>query len=166
MTVALSPPSVVNVTLQWFEVYQAGMVGVKRQLAALKDGRPDQHGADSDNGWTLHVEGAAGEMAFAKALGAYWSGSVNTFKDADIGTDIQVRWRSKAYYDLIVRPSDSDDDIFALVLGAIPNLSVVGWIRGADAKQERWLRTYGGRPPAWFVPQDELHSICDLRVMG
>ena len=101
-------------------------------------------------------------MAFAKATENYWSASVATFKGR-VGDRIQVRWRSRPDYDLMVRPSDSDQDIFVLVLGKIPALNVVGWIRGGAAKQDRSIQDHGGRPPAWFVPQDEL--ISDLAAL-
>jgi len=151
-----------KVTLAWYELYMAATVGVKRQLEALKDARPDRHGYEG-NGWNVHVEGAAGELAAAKALDRFWSGSINTFKsDGDVGA-IQIRTRSKAYYELIVRSDDADNDRFVLVTGTAPHYNVVGWITGRDAKRDEWLQTYGNRPAAYFVPQRELHDLEALR---
>jgi hypothetical protein len=113
-------------------------------------------------GLALHFEGACGEMAFAKATNRYWSGSVDTFRLADIGTAIQVRTRSNHSWDLLVRPSDADDDLFVLVTGWAPDYQVHGWIAGAAAKRPEWLKEYGGRPPAYFVPKDKLKSLGSL----
>ena len=148
-----------RVTLEWFEVLLAATVGVRRQLEALRSGRPDCHGFDGATGWQVHIEGACGEMAFAKATGRYWSGSINTFKaGGDVG-NIQVRTRSRDDYDLIVRDDDRDEDIFVLVIGKAPTFRVVGWIQGAEAKRPSWRHVYGARPPAFFVPQAALFPI-------
>lgn len=150
-----------QIKLQWYEVFMAATVGIKRQVEALKEKRPDRHGF-TGLGWDVHVEGAVGELATAKALNRFWSGSINTFKDGgDVGT-IQVRTRSKDYYDLIVRQDDADDDCFVLVVGTAPNYNVVGWIRGRDAKQEQWSKTHGDRPAAYFVPQANLRDLIEL----
>lgn len=148
-----------RVTLEWFEVMLAATVGVRRQLEALRRGRPDCHGFDGATGWQVHIEGACGEMAFAKATGRYWSGSVNTFKiGGDVGA-IQVRTRSREDYDLIVRDDDRDEDIFVLVIGQAPTYRVVGWIRGMDGKRACWRQRYGNRPVAYFIPQ---HALCSI----
>jgi hypothetical protein len=111
----------------------------------------------------MHIEGACGEAAVAKALNVFWSGTVNTFKrGGDIGSKIQVRTRSKSYYELIVRQDDRDDDIFILVTGKAPSFDVVGWTLGKDAKKEQWIQTHGNREAAWFVPQKELLDINTL----
>jgi hypothetical protein len=97
-------------------------------------------------------------MAFAKAAGIYWDAAFDTFSKPDVGS-FQVRTRSRSDYELLVRQCDADDERFVLVTGTMPEFSVRGWILGADAKQERWLRTHGGRPPAYFVPHSELQPI-------
>lgn len=151
--------SAVSITLTWYELFLASQIGIRRQVAALQKKLPDKYGAKPDHGWQIHVEGAAGEMAAAKALGMYWSGSVNTFKvGGDVGS-VQVRTRSRSDYDLIVRADDRDGDVFVLVVGASPSFDVVGWILGRDAKRSEWLRTHGGRPSAYFVPQEALSNI-------
>lgn len=139
----------------------AGQVGIRRQMEALKRGLPDRHGF-TGLGWDIHVEGACGELAVAKALGRYWNGSVNTFKvGGDVGA-MQVRTRSRSHYELLIRPDDKDQDVFVLVTGTSPKFKVVGWIKGKDAKRVEWLQTHGGRPPAYFVPQKSLGNIEDL----
>src|SRR5690242_2973336 len=128
-----------KVTLDWSELELAAAVGLRRQISSMRDQREDKHGF-SGPGWTIHIEGACGELAVAKALGRYWNGSVDTFKAPDLGCDVreaeslQIRTRSNAYYDLIVRPDDADQDVYILVTGRAPEFEVHGWIRGREAK--------------------------------
>lgn len=156
------------VSLCWYEEAVAKEVGKRRQEESLKEGKPDAHGF-LGNGLQIHVEGACGEMAFAKWSGRYWSCSVNTYKDGgDVGK-IQVRTRSKSWYELIVRKNARDDDLFVLVTrqpdrDQQPTFDIVGWYFARDAKQERWLQTHGDRPAAYFVPQIVLKDPDCLRV--
>jgi hypothetical protein len=130
----------------------------------VQKGLEDKHGFDGEP-WNIDIEGAAGEIAAAKALGVYWGASVNTFKvGGDVG-GLEIRTRSKSEYELLIRDNDPDDSIFVLVTGRSPNFEVVGWMKGKDAKREEWKQTHGGRPPAYFVPQSELHSIESLKEL-
>ncbi len=146
-----------KITLSWYELWIAGSIGLKRHIEALQKGLADKHGFNGD-GWGAHVEGAAGEMAAAKAMNRYYSGSINTFREGDVGK-LQVRTRSKDGYELIVRQNDRDDDYFVLVVGKCPEFTVVGWIRAREAKNPQWLREHGGREAAYFVPQGMLEPI-------
>ena len=154
----------VNVVLSWSEVSTAVDVGKFRQIRSLQKNLKDKHGFNGDNGWTIHVEGAAGEMAFAKVMNVYWNMACDVFKAPDIGGNVQIRTRSKDNYELIVRPDDSDTDVFVLVTGKAPNFCVRGWIAGKDAKQAEWSKTYANRPAAFFVPQSELKDLSELVI--
>lgn len=152
----------VEVLLSRAELFVAAMVGVSRQIQALRERRPDRHGADHEDGWMLHIEGAAGEMAAARVLDRYWGAPVGTYRTGgDVG-DVQVRTRSRHDYELIVRGSDRDEDAFVLVTGRAPRFKVHGWIRGAEAKRPQWERTHGGRAPAFFVPHDALLPLSGI----
>lgn len=136
----------------------AAGVGLERQLRALTDKRPDRHGfvPKEEAGWCLHIEGACGEAAVAKALNRFWDGSVDSFKSGgDVG-GIQVRTRSRHDYELIVRADDRDTDVFVLVTGRAPTFRVVGYILGRDAKRPEFLQRHGNRPGAYFVPYSVL----------
>ncbi len=151
-----------TLTLTPDELELAAMVGVKRHIGALRDRRADQHGATRDNGWTLHIEGAAGEMATARALGRYWGAPIGTYKrGGDVGA-VQVRTRCSDDYDLLIRDRDRADDVFVLVTGLAPNFTVRGWIYGHEARRDEWRKEHGGRPAAWFVPQSALHPLRTL----
>jgi hypothetical protein len=151
-----------QVNLEWFEVSRAALVGVSRNVEALRKNLQNAR-PTNENDWHIHILGALGECAFAKATGRYWSGSVNTFKTGgDVGSKIQVRTRSKAHYDLLVRGADKDDDIFVLVTGGPERFDVRGWMRARDAKQEKYKANYGSYGEAYFVPQSDLYSIDPL----
>lgn len=144
----------IEVTLTDQELAHAARAGVDRQLRAIADGRKDAYGFKGDP-WKIHIEGAMGEMALAKALGRYWSGAGEGFgEDTDVG-GVQVRTRSKHSYELYVWPKDEDDAVYVLVTGAAPTFRVHGWIRGREAKREDWFKSLG-RAPAYFVPQSAL----------
>ena len=151
-----------RVRLSPAEMMHAAMVGIMRQITNLRDGRQDAHGFNG-TGWSEHIEGAAGEMAVAKALGHYWSGNHGRLRADDVGR-LQVRTRSRSDYDLIVHDTDSDDRAFVLVRGKAPEFEVVGWIWGRDAKNpSHWADPAGGRP-AYFVPAAELRPLEELDV--
>jgi len=138
--------------------------GVTRNILAWD--KPDAFGFDDEHGWNAHIEGACGEVAAAKALGRFWSPSVNTFDAADIGLRLQVRTRSRHEYELYVRPRDVEnhpDHAMILVTGKAPLFVVRGYIIAKDACRDDWLKEYGSRPPAWFVPQQQLLDIDDLK---
>lgn len=93
-------------------------------------------------------------------MNRFWHGSVNAAKsDPDVGKNIQVRATKLLRGKLIVTDSDPDDQIYVLVVGQIPEYNVVGWIRGADAKNKDFIFAPNNRPPAYFVPQSELTEI-------
>jgi hypothetical protein len=148
---------IVAVMLTEYELQLAAGVGVRRHIASLVGGhRQVAAGVEATGDWTQNIEGACGELAVAKMLGRYWNGSVNTFTvGGDVGA-LQVRTRSRHYYDLIVRDKDRDGDWFVLATGVSPNYLVRGYIRAGDAKRDEWRADHGGHGPAWFVPQGAL----------
>lgn len=145
-----------QVELTRSEMLMALTIGGWRHIESILVGRKNGHGKTDSGGWTEHIEGAGGEIAAGKVLGRYWGGDCNTFKKADIGSQVQVRTRSKLHYDLLVRDDDQDEHVFILVVGQIPCFEVVGYMRGVDAKRPEWRRAYGGREEAWFIPRQQL----------
>lgn len=151
-----------TVTLEDYEIRLAAEVGISRRIESLRGGE-SRHRAGQEQGealtWQQHIEGALGEMAFAKWRNLYWSGSVNTFQNGgDVGA-IQVRTGSKPGHRLIIRESDKDEDVFVLLTGRAPTYTIHGWIRGRDAKRPEWRTDPGGHGIAFFVPQEALHAL-------
>lgn len=155
----------IEVTLTAAEMREAGRVGVARHVSAIRRGLADKHGARGD-GWGLHIEGAAGEIAAARALGVQWCGGIDTFKSVggDLGFGVEVRTRSAHTYDLIIRTDDRDGP-YVLVTGRCPTFRVHGWITRTEAERPEWWRDYGGREWAWFVPSAWLHPMEKLEAM-
>jgi len=139
------------------EMMQGAFVGMMRQIENLSRRRDDAHCARPTDGWQLHVEGALGEMAFAKYLGIFWSGA-HEFRGRDVG-GYEVRTRSRHDYDLIVHRNDADGAKFVLLTGINGRYIVRGWILGSDAKREEWWADPAGGRPAFFVPQSALKDL-------
>ncbi|MCW3095802.1 MAG: hypothetical protein JWL77_1420 [Chthonomonadaceae bacterium] len=152
----------ITVTLEWYELFQAISVGGRRRVESMRRGGQAAHGYIDDNGWTKDIEAAGAELAFSKATNQYYSGSVNTFKAADVGDRWQVRWTPNTDGRLIVRPSADDSDRYVLVTGKAPVYSVIGWITAKAAKRVSWWSAPNNRPGAYFVPQSALHSCQEL----
>jgi hypothetical protein len=132
-----------------------------RQIQNLKAGRKDRYGASTVDGWSLHMQGALGELVVAKLTGRFWSGAVGDLKADDVG-ELQVRTSEGLNNRLILHPSDPDDRAFVLVLGAPPTFKVPGWIMGRDGKNDDFFSDPRGDRPAFFVPQHVLLPIDTL----
>jgi len=154
----------VLVRLTRFEVLAAALVGVRRRLESWGSAETNKVGNGSF-GWQIDIEAACAEMAAAKALNLYWSGSVNTFKLPDVGEGVeglQVRHTDRDGGCLIVRPEDKGHERFLLVTGQAPLFVLRGWLRGDDARQDAFWRDPNGHRPAWFVPQSALRPVGEL----
>lgn len=139
------------------EVRIAALTAVERRIQSFD--LPDKHGFTGEDAWTIDIEGAAGELAFAKRCGKYWAATVGTFKEADIGKNIQVRTVARDGLCLIVRQADRDDHVYVLMVGQAPKFRYAGCIWGDEAKALRqYVKEPNGRPPAWFIPESALHQ--------
>jgi hypothetical protein len=157
----------VLVTLTNAEIFQAAIAGVCRQVQNLRRGRVDRHGC-TDDGWYTHCNGAIAEMVVAKASGRYWvgAGALGDLHARDV-LGVQVRWGLGDAYRLVLRKSDDPADVFVLVTGRAPLLTIRGWIYGRDGQRPEYWEdpTDTGREPAYFVPQSVLSSFEDLPAL-
>jgi len=164
----ISYPSAV--TLTWYEVSVAiHLVGL-RHTEALRKGMKDKHGYKGRD-LQDNFYGMLGEIGFAKATGKYFPMSVNTFKDADIGINWQVRTvGSNNNRDLIVRPADPSKHKYVLVeIHKSENnyvATIHGWIEGTQAKDKQYLSYFGNpdRPPAYRIPKKALRPTTWMPV--
>lgn len=162
----MSKPVPIEVTLSWADLRWAAQVGCERHIQALEQALPDSFGFHGD-GWQVHVEGACGELAFARATNRVWDASVGRFEgmggdlESEFGA-IQVRTRSKHWHELLVRPSADPDDIYVLVTGTAPTYLVWGAARAGRVMCPEYLQTHGERVAAYFVPKYELRSLSPL----
>jgi hypothetical protein len=143
------------VTLNKHEMAFAAHVGETRQRDAVARKLKPKYGMTSDP-LQAHIDGARGEYAFCKAWNIHWPATVNNFSGADVGDKVQIRTRMNNRYELYVRPLDNEKHIWVLMRANPPHYEYVGWMYGRDAKKDEWLKTHGNRPPAHFVPNEEL----------
>ena len=147
------------VTLTPAEMSDATDIGERRNRVAVAAGIQSKYGAGRDDA-RLHILGAMGECAFCKQLNIPWPRYINTYKHKPNVGEYDVQCRSEAHYELMVRPDNNMDWKYVLVLGPRPPLfEIVGWKWGRDAQRDDWLKSYGGRPAAWFVPQGSLNKF-------
>lgn len=149
-----------EVALEWYEVLFAANVGLHRRVESIRRGSYRPMYQDGEDEWTVEEESACAEMAFAKHADKYWSGSVNAFKDPDVGA-IQIRHTFRRNGRLIIREADRADHFHVLVVGRSPTFHVLGGMYAEHARQqEAWLADPGGRgQPACFVPQSHLRPL-------
>lgn len=143
----------------------AERIAQERQRSAVERALPDRHGFTGD-GLTVHRIGACGEMAVAAWL--YGDEpvelTVDTFRsEPDLPGGIEVRTRTRTYQELYVRNSDDWTSAFVLVSQAGAAWWLRGWIPGVEAARQEWLREYGNREPAHFVPHAALYPMELLR---
>lgn len=157
-----------KVTMRWFEILLAAGVGVRRRLLRykkLEDGIPHEDTINEDSGWAGDIEGAIAEMAFAKAMGLYWDGSVDSFKMPDV-KDIYVRWTEVESGHLPIRPKDKDG-VYVLVTGLAPYFIVRGWMTKETAYlHPEWAYTGRGceKKPCQWVDQKDLNPMTKLEL--
>lgn len=140
-----------------FVAEQRNRDGIRAGAAKTKHGFEGSH-------IDLHKRGCRGEMAFAKGMNRYWTGSGCTYHlDDDVGS-VQIRTTSHVHGCLLVRPGEGAlDDPWVLVVGEGSDYCIVGWMWGRDARRDKWLRDPAGRPPAYFVPQEALRPVTQSR---
>lgn len=136
------------------------------QRIARLDFSPD-HESRKDRGLSLFeyviqmAQSVGAEMAVAKyfKIGMF-KPSVDTFKrEADVGSQIEVKWTLWQDGHLILNGTDRREDVAILVVGKAPTYYVTGWIPIAMAMREKYLRGDG----SYWIPQTDLQPIENLR---
>lgn len=149
-----------GVTLNLGEISMVIQASVKRREENMRNGKDfdHKHGVIADS-WGNDLESTGAEVAVAKYLGVYWGAPVNNFKDADIGTNLQVRHSIDHSNNCIIRKRDSSDHFYVLVTGRLPNYKIQGYVLGKDAKKTQYVRAPCNKEPAWFYPQENLKDV-------
>ena len=147
----------IEVILDWNEMYRASQYGCRRAVESMKLGHGNRNGAKKENLWDLNIRGALGEFAFSKALGIPYEFRLNVFKGPDFGKTGQVKTLMEHWYDLTIRSDARDEDHYVLVTGIGPTFQVHGWYLAGEAKKHaEWIKDPEHRGPAFFVPQKSL----------
>ncbi len=149
-----------KITLSKTEFFIGVQYGIMRQMHNLGNGLKDAYGAETMDGWGVHIEGACAEMVLAKALGCFYNGNMGDLKASDVNMpDLRIECRSTSYNTgrLILHEKDSDDALFFLLTGKAPTFEIRGFIKGSDGKQQKyWSDPSGKERHAFFVPQSAL----------
>lgn len=140
--------------------------GMRRQGFNENKGLQGRNGGASkgNEALSIHLLGAAGEMAVASYLGLkpLLYKEVEAKRGSDDLPGIDVKTRSRHSYDLIVQKNEDPKKKFVLVTIENKVTLIHGWCYGREAMEEKyWSDPARGRP-AYFVPKDKLRSMGEL----
>lgn len=115
------------------------------------------HGGHPIDRRVIHYRGAWAEVAAARYLDVPIPQDQQRrfHKRPDLDPNIEIRWSKRGI--LSVYDADRADQVFVLVTGEPPTLTLVGWIGGDELD---WTWRADGR---WIVPTDALHPMPELR---
>tara|TARA_R100000963_G_scaffold34969_1_gene30522 strand:- start:592 stop:1104 length:513 start_codon:yes stop_codon:yes gene_type:complete len=118
---------------------------------------------------TLDIQGCVAEYAVSLLLNKEWIGFSENFQniESDVGNNLQIRSTYLPHGNLILHQKDADNQKFVLVkLHNLPNVDVVGWVMGKDAKQEQfWTEPVKNRP-CYMYPSQLLQDMDDIETHG
>ena len=119
-----------------------------------------------DEALRVHLVGAAGEMAIASFLGLkekVFGDTEAVRHSCDLPPDIDVKTRSRHYYDLLCQFDELPSK--TLVLVTIENKTILlhGWIKATEAMREKFKREYVKGRPCYCMPKHELRPIQSLQ---
>jgi hypothetical protein len=162
MTTALA----LDLILSPQELMTAAMVGVRRQISAMANGRAHWGVLSSSetSAFDNHIIGAMAEFAVAKHFHLFWSDNVGSVTGRDVGGEIEVRCRrvGGSGLDLAMRPHDKPAMPYLLVHAAMPKFTLVGWIYGCDAESLGMLNESTGLR---YVVASSLRPLDELQTM-
>jgi hypothetical protein len=143
------------------ELHLGMHVGVLRAIFALRAELEGKYGCE-DTGCAAHINGAIGEMMLAKHRNLFWTGTVGTVRaSADVGGYLQVRATELRHGKLIAHPPDKDYQPFVLARILLPEVHLVGWLWGGEAKQKKFWRDDVARPAFFAWPVRDMETLPD-----
>ena len=163
-----------EVVISHAETVQIFSLARKRQADNTTFQRSDYHGAKHRNGELLHIVGALGELATAKALGLPFDHDergIYASTNDDLQSGLEVRTRGKRWYDrMYIHPKDRPGLIYVHAKLDAPDpldsglyrwsnrvVDVVGWIRSEDANCVKTIADFG--TPNWTCHESHLQPI-------
>jgi hypothetical protein len=158
-----------KVTLTKEQIARGTEIGKKRQDYNDSINKKHAYGFKG-NGHEIHVQGAISELAVAYVFNQEWSGFKEDYQKikADVGTIFQVRSTTHSSGNLILHPKDADDQVYLLVrLHALPEVEIVGWVFGRDAKLPKYWEDGTNRPQfkgraCYLFPYEQLKPVKEL----
>ena len=138
--------------------------GERRVKVAVERGSPGRAGCIPNN-VGQDVDGAAAEIAFARLMGAALVVTDGPTKLPDVGC-FHVRSTPRPNGKLIVRPEDSEHNLYVLVVGTGRRWRVVGSGYGYQARFDKFWFAGNERPGCYMLPQEYLTPIRPQRYLG
>lgn len=147
----------------------ASFIGKARHLSSREQGIKDLRRGDKPAD-LIDREGAAAEIAFCKAFNIYPDLDVGEKKVVDCtlssGHTVDVKWTSRPEGMLITVPWKKPKvDIFALVVGTMPEYRIAGWMLATELIKEERLR-FVGNNNVYAATQGELVDPKSLLSVG
>lgn len=124
--------SEVTIELSHEELLTAAMVGVRRQVSAMRD-RREENWDNADNPFEIHILGCMGELAAAKHYNLFWPDAVGSVRSHDVGGMLEVRTRRGGA--MFIRHTHKPGKPYLLIHTELPRAPLfhfVGWIFGRD----------------------------------
>jgi hypothetical protein len=142
--------------------------GERRQETNAKQGRLGRNNGPAlgDDALRMHILGAGGEMAVASFLGLknfVFQETEAIRGSCDLPFNIDVKTRSRHYYDLICLLDESEDKALVLVTIQNQEIRLHGWLHAHQAKQPQWRKEHVLGRPCYFVPKENLRSMEELK---
>ena len=123
----------IAVKLESYEMNVAVAVGTARNASAILKASKNVYDGDPVRYWGQHIDGAGAEMAFAKFIGLYWDGSVDTYRKScgDLPhTGIDVKHSKDGFW----KVKDRDKGELVLVSGTMPDFVIDSYCNSDEVK--------------------------------
>lgn len=154
------------VTLSEYQIGFADGIAYARRKSAIENDRKPRNGSPTDRKKAMGRDtlGTRSEAAGHVWTGLNWNALATRISGLpDLGDWIDIKGRSKAHYDLPVPKDGKPHWAYVLVdASAHPVYRIVGWLMGEEAMLDKFWDDPSGEGPAFFVPQNKLHTPQDL----
>lgn len=147
---------VIRIVLTQDEQIEAHRIGLYRAMSGNQSFNTKQVVSFHEN-IARDAEAVGAEMAVARYFRIPdFAPTLDGYKrQADIGTNIEVKWTKWKDGHLILSERDRKEDVAVLVTGSSPSYYVVGWIPIAVARRPQAQRSDG----SWWINQSDLHPM-------
>jgi len=150
------------ITLNANEVQLAQQLAKERSTKNRKAGIPNRkRGPQSEE--VTELDGVGGEIAFAKALNLYpdlkdYPGK-HDMVIAGKTVDVKTTRYPFGHLEVSTDKTPGDVDIYALVVGEMPEYSVIGWMCGDALMKKKRLYTHRSGSKVYRASQSELKEF-------
>lgn len=139
------------------ELLTAAMVGVRRQISAMRQNRQNSWD-NAQNPFEIHILGCCGELVAAKHYNLFWPDAVGSVSSHDVGGLLEVRCRRGGA--MGIRDNHKPEKPYLLIHADVPRFRFKGWLFGADAW--RLGQLCSGNPKLRFVEPSLLRPLREL----